>query len=110
MEDFWEVLESCHLSDLGFIGSKYTWCNNRETSQFIKERLDQAVANSEWCEMVGEIDVFILAARNSDDCPVFLTYGVQQVESDSSDALFKFEASWMVNDACLGIVAKAWRG
>lgn len=59
--------------------------------------------------MAGETDVFVLAARNSDHYPIFLTYGVQLVEPACSNALFKFVASWMVNDACLGVVDTAWR-
>jgi hypothetical protein len=60
--------------------------------------------------MAGETDVFILGARNSDHCPVFVHYGDLQVDTASSDVHFKFEASWMVNDACSGVVTEAWRG
>jgi hypothetical protein len=60
MVAFKEVLEGCHLSDLGFIGSKFTWCNNRTDYQFTKERLDGVVANLRWREMFEEVDDFVL--------------------------------------------------
>lgn len=62
MNAFRDVLDVCQLSDLGFMGSKFTWCNIHEDDTFTKERLDRAVANPTWCEKFGEVDVFILAA------------------------------------------------
>ncbi|XP_026395092.1 uncharacterized protein LOC113289878 isoform X4 [Papaver somniferum] len=43
-----EVMDSCGLIDLGFNGPKYTWNNKRVGAANIKERLDRAVANSNW--------------------------------------------------------------
>lgn len=45
MERFREAVDACGLSDLGFQGSKFTWCNNRAGHQFTKERLDCAFGN-----------------------------------------------------------------
>jgi hypothetical protein len=40
IQNFRNVLETCQLSDLGFIGSKFTWCNNKEDEYFMKKRLN----------------------------------------------------------------------
>jgi hypothetical protein len=45
MDIFCNMLEGCQLSDLGFLGPKFTWVNHRTNGTFIKERLDRAVAN-----------------------------------------------------------------
>jgi hypothetical protein len=45
MMQFQLTLEECELSDLGYRGSKFTWTNRRHDGDFIKERLDRAVAN-----------------------------------------------------------------
>jgi hypothetical protein len=45
MDQFRNALVNCQLTDLGFIGSKYTWTNCRSDGNFVKERLDRAVAN-----------------------------------------------------------------
>lgn len=58
MVQFRVALEECKLSDLGFRGSKFTWTNCRTDGTFIKERLDQAVANREWCELNKEVEKF----------------------------------------------------
>jgi hypothetical protein len=101
-------LETCQLSDLGFIGSKFTWCNNKEDEYFTKERLDRVVANLEWCEFFGETDTFVLAAGSSDHCPLSLHYGGKLEDNRWSTENFKFEASWMVNDDCLDTITKGW--
>jgi hypothetical protein len=51
MEIFCMALEDCSLSDLGFKGSKYTWNNGRSNVSFMKECLNRAVANKEWCSL-----------------------------------------------------------
>ena len=45
MEAFRDALNVCGLSDLGFIGQRYTWCNGRFGNQRTFLRLDRFVAN-----------------------------------------------------------------
>lgn len=45
---FQETVDYCNLSDLGYLGSKYTWCNNKEGSTRVYERLDRYLANPQW--------------------------------------------------------------
>jgi hypothetical protein len=49
MEAFQKTLEDCLLCDLDFKWPQFTWVNGRNGMDFIQERLDKAVANSEWC-------------------------------------------------------------
>lgn len=51
MEEFCEVLTACELRDLGYEGSPFTWCNNREKDGRIFERLNCFLANSLWCDL-----------------------------------------------------------
>jgi hypothetical protein len=49
MQHFKDVLEDCGLLDLGFMGDMYTWRNHHHNAMnYIKERLDRAVACGEW--------------------------------------------------------------
>lgn len=45
MQGFQVVMDLCNLIDLGFVGPKFTWCNNREGEAGITERLDRYLAN-----------------------------------------------------------------
>ena len=40
MANFREALSDCSLMDLGFIGSEFTWSNNREDEFLVRVRLD----------------------------------------------------------------------
>lgn len=51
MEDFQEVISTYLLQDSGFIGPYFTWCNGKEGSDCINERLDRLLAIGEWCKI-----------------------------------------------------------
>ena len=46
MDGFWDAVDTCGFSDLGFIGLPYTWDNQQQGDSNIKVRLDRAFANS----------------------------------------------------------------
>jgi hypothetical protein len=49
MHRFRKTLEYCQLKDLGYEGDMYTWRNHNHVAEnYIRERLDRAVANSQW--------------------------------------------------------------
>lgn len=72
MQDFQNSIVNRLLFDLGFSGPKYTWCNKREGPDFMHERLDRALANSEWIDLFPDRSVEVLAGCNSDHMPIFL--------------------------------------
>lgn len=92
MLGFREVLEGYGLSDLGFIGPRFTWCNNRDDGYFIRERLDQVVANLDWCSRFSFVAVSVLAACASDHNPILVSYSDHLPERQSYNRGFKFEA------------------
>lgn len=47
--EFQETLDFYSLRDMGYRGPKYTWCNKREGTACISERMDGFMANSTWC-------------------------------------------------------------
>ena len=59
MDQFRNALGNCQLTDLGFIGSQYTWTNCRHDGNFVKECLDRVVANMEWRGIYREANVFL---------------------------------------------------
>lgn len=73
MDRFKEALEECGLSDLGFTGDPFTWRNNSHTSeQYIRERLDRAVADGNWRARFPAFKVTNRDPRHSDHRPVIL--------------------------------------
>lgn len=98
MEKFHDTLEECQLSDLGFIGPKFTWSNTKEDGGFTKERLDCAIANHEWYGMFQEVDVHILAARSSNHVPIMVSFDRFSDERRTPKYGFNFEAKWLEDE------------
>jgi hypothetical protein len=89
---FQEVLEDCHLSDLGYTGSKFMWSNCRQDAGFTKERLDWAIANTGWCNLFKRVEVFILAARTLGHKPMLITCSDTEGDLAHTKRGAKFEA------------------
>jgi hypothetical protein len=85
------ALVDCSLGDLGFKGSKFTWCNKRESEAFIKERLDRALANPGWCSRFPKVDVQVLLVCTSDHKPLWVRLTIPS-GAGRRRASFKFEA------------------
>ncbi|KAM2175987.1 hypothetical protein EV1_035009 [Malus domestica] len=52
---FWNVVCDCHLHDLGFLGTLYTWITTR--SWGIKEQLDRMIATDGWKDLFSNAKV-----------------------------------------------------
>lgn len=48
MDLLWKAIESNGFADLGWTGQKFTWSNRHTSETYIKERLDQVLANRSW--------------------------------------------------------------
>lgn len=110
---FKQALEDCHLHDLGFVGDPYTWQNNNhDAQQYIRERLDRAVAKAEWCSRFPEYHVINGDPRHSDHQPIIVHLDHdsfrQRKHKRREGKRFSFEASWMTEEACGAVIENAW--
>ncbi|XP_059428667.1 uncharacterized protein LOC132162445 [Corylus avellana] len=105
MEAFQRVLEDCELLDLGYRGPKYTWSNCREAEDFMKERLDRAVANRGWCDSFHDAKIVIGAAVWSDHFPLLLTLNNSGGRHKGRHT-FKYEAGWELDGSCRTLIQK----
>ena len=74
MEAFRDVISICQLEDLGFLEPKFTWCSKREGEDFIKERLDRALANHQWQDLYPVRQVEIMSSCSSDHSPIHVQF------------------------------------
>ncbi|XP_020681220.1 uncharacterized protein LOC110098664 [Dendrobium catenatum] len=77
--NLWDCLGShsclevpCDLHDVGVIGPKFTWCNNKSGRAHIWERLDRCLLNSKALEALPQAVNRQVARVASDHCPVVL--------------------------------------
>ena len=57
MRDFQEVVRDCKLTDMGYQGPQFTWCNKREEGLICK-KLDRVLINEEWLLNTQAYSVF----------------------------------------------------
>ena len=77
MEAFREVIDECEFKDLGYVGGKYTWYKGSRGGNTIWERLDCAVATTDWIEKFPATKVVHLECGFSNHKPlVILPKGV----------------------------------
>lgn len=57
MREFQEVANFCRLTDMGYHGPLYTWCNKREEGLICK-KLDRVLINEEWLNRTRAYSVF----------------------------------------------------
>lgn len=104
--NFQSMLTDCQLIDLGFQGPKFKWCNRRIGENHVKERLDRAVANTEFLEEFHNSVVTHLEPVRSD-------HHLLIVDCDYKHSrvprLFKFEAVWAEKEDFIEVVRRSWR-
>ncbi|XP_043717706.1 uncharacterized protein LOC122665618 [Telopea speciosissima] len=102
---FREMLNSCHLMDLGAHGPRYTWRNNRAGPTGIQIRLDRVLSNSAWRLEHEDAVVFVKPEIGSDHNPIIIDTEGNATHGPRS---FHFEAMCLRHSGCSGVAAKAW--
>jgi hypothetical protein len=94
------------MINLGFVGNPFTWCNNRQGLDSIKERLDRGVGSPNWVHHHLEFSLLHLIALNSDHNPITLN------TNNTSCFLprpFRFKEFWTKDTSCGQIIEVAWK-
>ncbi|XP_020687422.1 uncharacterized protein LOC110103161 [Dendrobium catenatum] len=92
--------------DIGMVGPRYTWCNNKHGSARILERLDRCLLNSLAIQKIQIVMVRHLARLASDHCPIVLKIFV---EIRSMARCIKFEDVLLSFKTSKHIVSKTWK-
>ncbi|XP_055824261.1 uncharacterized protein LOC129892709 [Solanum dulcamara] len=103
--EFISVIEACGLIDLGFHGQQFTWCNKRDADARIWKRLDRAMVNDAWLEVMPVSILNHLASTGSDHCPLLLECTERQSHTIK---YFKFLHCWVENENFLDTVRSCW--
>ncbi|KAK4707383.1 hypothetical protein R3W88_033072 [Solanum pinnatisectum] len=99
--EFISVIEACGLIDLGYTGIPFTWCNQRAAQARVWKRLDRAMVNDKWLEVMPQTTVEHLSSVGSDHTPLLLE---MIRKSDRHIKYFKFLHCWVDNDSFMETV------
>nr|POE82897.1 hypothetical protein CFP56_14177 [Quercus suber] len=107
MQAFKDCLGDCGLTNLGFVGQRYTWCNERLGAQRTLVRLDRFVANEGWRALFPEAMVFHVSMPASDHCLLELSLKKRGHPKPTKKRFF-FESMWTRDDRCREVIETAW--
>ncbi|XP_059289204.1 uncharacterized protein LOC132042695 [Lycium ferocissimum] len=98
-------MNRCGMEDAGFIGSTYTWCNNRRPSKRIWKRLDKVSFNDSWLHKFQNSVVRHLSRTGSDHRPLLF-----KCYDDMNEGIkyFRFLNFWSDQPGFYDIVKKEW--
>ncbi|OVA15314.1 Ribonuclease H domain [Macleaya cordata] len=105
IEDFNEFVESNELVDGGYVGSKYTWCNNQQGTRRIWARLDRVLINSLWVRSFPPISVHHKARICSDHSPLVV---MLHNHSRRGPTPFRFQRMWVTHIAYENFLKEHW--
>jgi hypothetical protein len=94
------------MTDIQLEGHRFTWIKSRGSSHVIEERLDRAMASSDWLALFPEVKLTNLLASHSDHSPILLhTSPIVRTKNTYS---FKFENLWLQEEDVGEVVARGW--
>ncbi|KAL7228900.1 hypothetical protein ACSBR2_007568 [Camellia fascicularis] len=106
-QKFSDRISSCNLMDLGCVGPRLTWTNNRKAWANTMVRLDRALCNTEWRTLFPEGYVRNLPRTYSDHSPLLIhTQGTNP--SNPPCYVFKFQAAWLSHEDFSTVIENNW--
>ncbi|KAL5720793.1 hypothetical protein ACHQM5_013428 [Ranunculus cassubicifolius] len=103
--EFNDLVNDLGLVDLGFVGPKFTWSNNRNIGENIIERLDRALANTVWLTRFPKANVRNLSSVKSDHLAISLNIDICEEKIKTP---FRFHQMWLRDRGCKNVIRHAW--
>lgn len=99
------LLNAVDLQNQGFAGPKYIWCNNRGPLFRIWKRLDRAMVNEKWLEVMHLTIITHIPSMGSDHCPLLI-----EISTRAANVVnyFRFLNRWAEQLEFMDIVQSCW--
>ncbi|KAG5570406.1 hypothetical protein H5410_060172 [Solanum commersonii] len=91
--------------DAGYLGSKFTWSDNRDPPNTIWKRRDRFAYNNHWFDVFNGTTITHLSRTCSNHAPLLINCSPVDVNFIK---YFRFLNFWTENDGFLGVVQEAW--
>lgn len=93
------------MTDVGYNGYPFTWCNGSRRRRTISKRLDRVLINEDWAEAYQFNRVDHIDKTGSDHSLILFRSGNEEVEAVK---YFKFLNFWTESEGFLSIVEGIW--
>ena len=112
MAAFSDAIADCRLSDLGFRGLPFTWDNRQEAERNVKARLDRALGDEKFLEVLSDSVVQHIPLAESDHCVLLV-----EVKERTHDRCrrrqrkmkpFRYENMWKSHGEYIEFVNRTW--
>nr|XP_027083663.1 uncharacterized protein LOC113705962 [Coffea arabica] len=103
--EFRQFINEANLSDVGFSGAQFTWCNNRHGRARIWKRLDRVLVNEGYSDTGMSLAVSHLARESSDHAPLLLSVSTRL---DTKPKSFRFLNVWTGHEDFMPMVQESW--
>lgn len=101
-----DFMQEATVVDTGFLGSYFTWCNNRCGRAQIWKRVDRMLINSVCMASVSSIAVSHLVREPSDHAFLLLSFSTRL---DTLPRPFRFLNIWTSKDGLFDVIKDAWQ-
>ncbi|GAV92786.1 hypothetical protein CFOL_v3_36164 [Cephalotus follicularis] len=105
MQDLNRALTSAELEDLSCSGLHYTWSNKRTGTEAIAKKLDRALGNWQWFNILGDAYAHFHPPGISDHSSVSIRVRSRQ---QNGGRPFKFINIWAKHDKFSQVVRQEW--
>ncbi|XP_020688823.1 uncharacterized protein LOC110104175 [Dendrobium catenatum] len=100
MDDFNNMISTCNLIDIGFVGDSFTWNRGH-----LWQRLDRVLFNDAWISLFNATNVQHLSRTLSDHSPLLITI---KRSSYNAPPKFRFQNMCLLNNSFLNTVNNNW--
>ncbi|XP_027124181.1 uncharacterized protein [Coffea arabica] len=102
---FNNFIRNNQLSELGFEGEPWTWCNKWDNAGEVKERLDRILIDSGWKETYERAKCTHIHVEASDHCMMLLE--IEPIRRNWKRR-FYFDRKWLEYKEVREVIKKAW--
>ncbi|XP_071902364.1 uncharacterized protein [Coffea arabica] len=104
-EKFNNFISRNSLVDIGFEGVPWTWCNNWDNEDEVKERLDKVIGTRQWCDNFRKVKCTHIETEASDHCALILD---TTPVAKQRKRRFMFDKRWLMQEGVGDVVREAW--
>ncbi|KAK5805197.1 hypothetical protein PVK06_032849 [Gossypium arboreum] len=110
MDEFEDILDELNLVDVKMGNGWFTWSNNREGANLIKERLDRFLVSEDLIEKLSFITFKMVLQSKSDHEVILLGTLGSQLGDKGGDykSSFRYEVCWAKVQEAKDIITRIW--